>query len=95
MSIEERLGEIDLSIVSSEKAGPKGTASLQMDNFAVLLVQGLESNDTNILSVSVVFREGLVSEEHYAIIIDKSLQNFRKCCLILKSLPCTWNLTTY
>uniref|UniRef100_A0A8D0CZA2 WD repeat domain 43 n=1 Tax=Sander lucioperca TaxID=283035 RepID=A0A8D0CZA2_SANLU len=52
MSIAERLGEIDLSTVSTEKGAPKGTASLQTDNFAVLLVQGLESNDANILNVS-------------------------------------------
>uniref|UniRef100_A0A4W5QES4 WD repeat domain 43 n=1 Tax=Hucho hucho TaxID=62062 RepID=A0A4W5QES4_9TELE len=47
MSIEERLGEIDLSL---EKGGVKGTPSLQTDNFAVLLVQGLESKDANILN---------------------------------------------
>lgn len=51
MSLAERLGEIDLSTVSTDKAAPKGMASLQTDNFAVLLVQGLESNDTNILNV--------------------------------------------
>ncbi|KAM4541988.1 WD repeat-containing protein 43 isoform 2-T2 [Odontesthes bonariensis] len=50
ISIAERLGEIDLSAVSSEKGAPKVTASLQTDNFAVLLVQGLESNDANILN---------------------------------------------
>jgi len=53
MSIAERLGEIDLSTVSADKGAPKGTASLQTDNFAVLLVQGLESSDTNILNVRV------------------------------------------
>uniref|UniRef100_A0A674BWV3 WD repeat domain 43 n=1 Tax=Salmo trutta TaxID=8032 RepID=A0A674BWV3_SALTR len=47
MSIEERLGEIDLSL---EKGGVKETPSLQTDNFAVLLVQGLESKDANILN---------------------------------------------
>uniref|UniRef100_A0A8C7S2R1 Small-subunit processome Utp12 domain-containing protein n=1 Tax=Oncorhynchus mykiss TaxID=8022 RepID=A0A8C7S2R1_ONCMY len=47
MSIEERLGEIDLS---REKGGVKETPSLQTDNFAVLLVQGLESKDANILN---------------------------------------------
>uniref|UniRef100_A0A8D3CCG9 WD repeat domain 43 n=1 Tax=Scophthalmus maximus TaxID=52904 RepID=A0A8D3CCG9_SCOMX len=46
----ERLGEIDLSTVTSEKGAPKGMASLQTDNFAVLLVQGLESDDPNILN---------------------------------------------
>uniref|UniRef100_A0A667ZU48 WD repeat domain 43 n=1 Tax=Myripristis murdjan TaxID=586833 RepID=A0A667ZU48_9TELE len=50
MSIEERLGEIDLSTVSSVKGAPKGTPSLQTDNFAVLLVQGLESSDAGILN---------------------------------------------
>lgn len=49
MTIAERLGEIDLS---TKRAAPKGTASLQTDHFAVLLVQGLESNDANILNVS-------------------------------------------
>lgn len=48
MTIEERLGEIDLS---AKKGALKGTASLQTDHFAVLLVQGLESNDGNILNV--------------------------------------------
>uniref|UniRef100_A0A8C7MES3 WD repeat domain 43 n=1 Tax=Oncorhynchus kisutch TaxID=8019 RepID=A0A8C7MES3_ONCKI len=47
MSIEERLGEIDLSL---KKGGVKETPSLQTDNFAVLLVQGLESKDANILN---------------------------------------------
>ncbi|XP_023990853.1 WD repeat-containing protein 43 [Salvelinus sp. IW2-2015] len=47
MSIEERLGEIDLSL---EKGGVRETPSLQTDNFAVLLVQGLESKDANILN---------------------------------------------
>ncbi|XP_029478974.1 WD repeat-containing protein 43 [Oncorhynchus nerka] len=46
MSIEERLGKIEMS---SEK-GVKGAPSLQTDNFAVLLVQGLESKDANILN---------------------------------------------
>uniref|UniRef100_A0A8C7FLH0 WD repeat domain 43 n=1 Tax=Oncorhynchus kisutch TaxID=8019 RepID=A0A8C7FLH0_ONCKI len=46
MSIEERLGKIEMS---SEKA-VKGAPSLQTDNFAVLLVQGLESKDANILN---------------------------------------------
>ncbi|XP_072221140.1 WD repeat-containing protein 43 isoform X2 [Leuresthes tenuis] len=50
ISIAERLGEIDLSAVSSEKGAQKVTATLQTDNFAVLLVQGLESNDANILN---------------------------------------------
>lgn len=54
MSIAERLGEISLSTVSSEKGATKGTTSLQTDNFAVLLVQGLESNDANILNVRFV-----------------------------------------
>lgn len=52
MSIAERLGEINLSAVSSEKGAAKGAASLQTDNFAVLLVQGLESSDASILNVS-------------------------------------------
>lgn len=58
MSIAERLGEIDLTTVSTEKGAPKGMASLQTDNFAVLLVQGLESSDANILNVSVLLRVG-------------------------------------
>ncbi|KAK7905234.1 hypothetical protein WMY93_017841 [Mugilogobius chulae] len=50
MSIAERLGEIDLATGSSEKGTPKTAASLQTDNFAVLLMQGLESHDANILN---------------------------------------------
>ncbi|CAN9502593.1 unnamed protein product [Ophioblennius macclurei] len=46
MSIAERLGEIDLSAALTVK----GTASLQTDNFAVLLVQGLESKDSELLT---------------------------------------------
>lgn len=54
MSIAERLREIDLSAVSSQKGAAKVEASLQTDNFAVLLVQGLESNDAATLNVSGV-----------------------------------------
>ncbi|XP_037551437.1 WD repeat-containing protein 43 [Nematolebias whitei] len=50
MSIAERLREIDLSVVSSQKGAAKVEASLQTDNFAVLLVQGLESNDAATLN---------------------------------------------
>ncbi|XP_061824438.1 WD repeat-containing protein 43 [Nerophis lumbriciformis] len=51
MSIAERLGEIVLqSATSTVKGRPKGRPSLEMDNFAVLLVQGLESSDCNILN---------------------------------------------
>lgn len=55
MSIAERLGEMDLSTASASQGakGPKGTASLQTDSFAVLLVQGLESHDATILNVRV------------------------------------------
>ena len=55
MSIEERLEEIDLSTVSAQKGRVKGLPSLQMDNFAVLLVQGLESQDAEILNVRVLY----------------------------------------
>ncbi|XP_075873068.1 WD repeat-containing protein 43 [Nelusetta ayraudi] len=52
MSIAERLGEMDLSTASASKGAkaPKGTAALQTDSFAVLLVQGLESHDATILN---------------------------------------------
>lgn len=55
MSIAERLGEMDLSTASASQGAkaPKGTASMQTDSFAVLLVQGLESNDATILNVRV------------------------------------------
>lgn len=55
MSIAERLGEMDLTTASASKGGkgPKGTAALQTDSFAVLLVQGLESHDATILNVRV------------------------------------------
>ncbi|XP_049917715.1 WD repeat-containing protein 43 [Epinephelus moara] len=66
MSIAERLGEIDLSTVSSEKGAPKGTASLQTDNFAVLLVQGLESNDADILNKVFQTRKDMVIKKTVA-----------------------------
>uniref|UniRef100_A0A3B4V4F6 WD repeat domain 43 n=1 Tax=Seriola dumerili TaxID=41447 RepID=A0A3B4V4F6_SERDU len=66
MSIAERLGEIDLSTVSTEKGAPKGTASLQTDNFAVLLVQGLESNDANILNKVFQTRKEMVIKKTVA-----------------------------
>lgn len=54
MSIAERIGEIDLqSTALTEKGASQGTPSLQTDNFAVLLVQGLESGDSDILNVSI------------------------------------------
>ncbi|XP_045919135.1 WD repeat-containing protein 43 [Micropterus dolomieu] len=65
MSIAERLGEIDLSTVS-EKGAPRGTASLQTDNFAVLLVQGLESNDANILNKVFQTRKEVVIKKTVA-----------------------------
>ncbi|XP_039993833.1 WD repeat-containing protein 43 [Xiphias gladius] len=66
MSIAERLGEIDLSAVSTEKGAPKGTAFLQTDNFAVLLVQGLESNDANILNKVFQTRKDMVIKKTVA-----------------------------
>ncbi|KAM7404017.1 hypothetical protein PAMA_004436 [Pampus argenteus] len=66
MSIAERLGEIDLSTVSSEKGAPKGTPSLQTDNFAVLLVQGLESNDASILNKVFQTRKEMVIKKTVA-----------------------------
>ncbi|MBN3324680.1 WDR43 protein, partial [Atractosteus spatula] len=49
-SIEERLGEMDLSPAPGGKGVPGGTPSLQTDSCAVLLVQGLESKDPDILN---------------------------------------------
>ncbi|XP_055755171.1 WD repeat-containing protein 43 [Salvelinus fontinalis] len=46
MSIEERLGKIKMS----PEKGVKEAPSLQTDNYAVLLVQGLESKDISILN---------------------------------------------
>ncbi|XP_042356854.1 WD repeat-containing protein 43 [Plectropomus leopardus] len=66
MSIAERLGEIDLSTVSSEKGAPKEKASLQTDNFAVLLVQGLESHDANILNKVLQTRKDMVIKKTVA-----------------------------
>ncbi|KAG7509731.1 WD repeat-containing protein 43 [Solea senegalensis] len=66
MSIAERLGEIDLSSVSTEKGAPKGMASLQTDNFAVLLVQGLESNDAGILNKVFQTRKEMVIKKTVA-----------------------------
>ncbi|XP_076605364.1 WD repeat-containing protein 43 [Chaetodon auriga] len=65
MSIAERLGEIALSSVS-EKGAPKGTASLQTDNFAVLLVQGLESSDASILNKVFQTRKEMVIKKTVA-----------------------------
>ncbi|XP_058881567.1 WD repeat-containing protein 43 [Acipenser ruthenus] len=50
MSIEERLSVIDLSPAEGRKGVHKGGLPLQTDSFAVLLVQGLESSDSNILN---------------------------------------------
>ncbi|KAJ8289592.1 hypothetical protein GJAV_G00003100 [Gymnothorax javanicus] len=50
MSIEERLGEIDITTIPSGKQMQRGMASLQIDNYAVLLVQGLESKSGQILN---------------------------------------------
>ncbi|XP_040055437.1 WD repeat-containing protein 43 [Gasterosteus aculeatus] len=66
MSIAERLGEIDLSAVSTEKGAPKGTATLQTDNFAVLLLQGLESNDADILNKVFQTRKEMVIKKTVA-----------------------------
>ncbi|XP_018550714.1 LOW QUALITY PROTEIN: WD repeat-containing protein 43 [Lates calcarifer] len=66
MSIAERLGEIDLIYGSTEKGAPKGTATLQTDNFAVLLVQGLESNDANILNKVFQTRKEVVIKKTVA-----------------------------
>ncbi|XP_005947298.2 WD repeat-containing protein 43 [Haplochromis burtoni] len=65
MSIAERLGEIDLSTVS-EKGASKGTALLTTDNFAVLLVQGLESNDASILNKVFQTRKEMVIKKTVA-----------------------------
>ncbi|XP_061897709.1 WD repeat-containing protein 43 [Entelurus aequoreus] len=66
MSIAERLGEIVLqSATSTVKGRPKGRPSLEMDNFAVLLVQGLESSDCNILNK--------VFQTHKDILIKKTV----------------------
>ncbi|XP_064412651.1 WD repeat-containing protein 43 [Latimeria chalumnae] len=46
LSIEERLGAMDIDAMNVKTKG----AVLQTDSFAVLLVQGLESNDSGILN---------------------------------------------
>ncbi|XP_031722668.1 WD repeat-containing protein 43 [Anarrhichthys ocellatus] len=66
MSIAERLREIDLSTVSVDKGAPKGTASLQTDNFAVLLLQGLESKDASILNKVFQTRKEMVIKKTVA-----------------------------
>uniref|UniRef100_A0A4W6F9P4 WD repeat domain 43 n=1 Tax=Lates calcarifer TaxID=8187 RepID=A0A4W6F9P4_LATCA len=48
------------------KGAPKGTATLQTDNFAVLLVQGLESNDANILNKVFQTRKEVVIKKTVA-----------------------------
>ncbi|XP_061553167.1 WD repeat-containing protein 43 [Phycodurus eques] len=67
MSIAERLGEIDLqSTASIEKGAPKGLPSLQTDNFAVLLVQGLESSDCSILNKVFQTRKEMIIKKTVA-----------------------------
>lgn len=66
MSIAERLGEIDLSNVSTEKGQSQTAPSLQTDNFAVLLVQGLESNDPDILNKVLQTRNEVVIKKTVA-----------------------------
>ncbi|KAK2826377.1 hypothetical protein Q5P01_020591 [Channa striata] len=66
MSIAERLGEINLSAVSTAKGTTKGMDSLQTDNFAVLLVQGLESNDASILNKVFQTRREMVIKKTVA-----------------------------
>ncbi|KAM6913116.1 WD repeat-containing protein 43 [Xenentodon cancila] len=65
MSIAERLGEIDLSVISGGKAS-KVEASLQTDNFVVLLVQGLESKDASILNKVLQTRKEFVIKKTVA-----------------------------
>ncbi|XP_057715753.1 WD repeat-containing protein 43 [Corythoichthys intestinalis] len=60
VSIAERLGEIDLQSTASTKKESKGTPSLKTDNFAVLLVQGLESHDNDILNKVFQTRKEMV-----------------------------------
>ncbi|MEQ2167284.1 hypothetical protein GOODEAATRI_002542 [Goodea atripinnis] len=65
ISIAERLGEMDLEAVSNQKGAPKVEASLQTDNFAVLLMQGLESKDANILNVRSCYLTGSMFVSSY------------------------------
>ncbi|XP_061599370.1 WD repeat-containing protein 43 [Cololabis saira] len=65
MSIAERLGEIDLSAISGE-GGTKVAASLQTDNFVVLLVQGLESKDNSILNKVLQTRKEFIIKKTVA-----------------------------
>lgn len=53
MSIEERLEQIELNTSGGKGESKGASASLQVDSFAVLLVQGLESKDQKILNVSL------------------------------------------
>lgn len=76
MSIAEQLGEIDLSATSSEKV----KASLQTDNYAVLLVQGLESNDADILNVSMISRFSHVQmKERRVVCFDFKFISLQRC----------------
>uniref|UniRef100_A0A665V7W7 Uncharacterized protein n=1 Tax=Echeneis naucrates TaxID=173247 RepID=A0A665V7W7_ECHNA len=62
---EKRKKDIDTKEVKS-KGASKGMASLQTDNFAVLLVQGLESNDANILNKVFQTRKDVVIKKTVA-----------------------------
>lgn len=79
MSIAERLSEMDLTAVSSQKEAAKVEASLQTDNFAVLLVQGLESNDAEILNVKAFSSWRLSSAA-------EKLAYFALTCLLLEKI---------
>lgn len=78
MSIAERLGEMDLSTMSGNKGVPKGTASLQTDSFAVLLVQGLESNDATILNVCVQVWLHVFTEVFSLLTVDRGMKTNSK-----------------
>uniref|UniRef100_A0A4W6F9N9 WD repeat domain 43 n=1 Tax=Lates calcarifer TaxID=8187 RepID=A0A4W6F9N9_LATCA len=64
---EKRKKDTDTKEMSiAERLAPKGTATLQTDNFAVLLVQGLESNDANILNKVFQTRKEVVIKKTVA-----------------------------
>lgn len=95
-SIEERLGALDIDV--SKVKTPGGLP--QTDSFAVLLVQGLESNDAEILNVSLASSVCAVQSVHWdwwgASLKAGKADQFRACCFSsCFLLICCWRQCCY
>uniref|UniRef100_A0A803VQR8 WD repeat domain 43 n=1 Tax=Ficedula albicollis TaxID=59894 RepID=A0A803VQR8_FICAL len=92
-SIEERLGALDIDV--SKVKTPGGLP--QTDSFAVLLVQGLESNDAEILNkVLNTRKENIVKNTvarmpiHAVIPLLHEVRKYLQYCLVFASLMVRW-----